>query len=250
MKKPLIGISAGVLVDQGGMFPGYKRDYVNEDYITAVSENGGIPVILPLLDDPADIDRQVAALDGLILSGGHDVDPSSYNHDPLDKLGDTSLRRDAFDLNLIRSAKQRQLPILGICRGTQILNVYHGGTLYQDLSYRDAPTIRHWQATNSAQVTHAVRIDQHSRLFTILKQATVRVNSFHHQIMATIGEGFHVVATASDNVPEAIEADGDHIMMGVQWHPEMLTQSQPLMNALFSHFIQQTQATAASSTSL
>ncbi|HBK5982542.1 TPA: type 1 glutamine amidotransferase, partial [Staphylococcus pseudintermedius] len=140
-----VGISANISYDTGGMFPGYERCYVNQDYIHTIVKHHAIPLVLPIHTSQEIISQQIAHIDGLILTGGDDISPSLYHQDPYEKLGRTLLTRDLFDFKLLEAAKRKGIPILGICRGAQIINVYHGGSLYQDLSYREAHTLRHHQ---------------------------------------------------------------------------------------------------------
>lgn len=122
-KKPIIGISSSVIVDDSGNFAGYKRAYVNKDYVDAVVRAGGVPLIIPFTTDKEVIISQVQVIDALILSGGHDVSPYNYGQEPNPKLGETFPERDTYDMLLLEESKKRNLPILGICRGSQIINV-------------------------------------------------------------------------------------------------------------------------------
>lgn len=239
VKKIRVGISCGFVTDSGGMFPGYKRDYVNEDYITSITRNNGIPLLLPIMDIEDDIRQQVDSIDALLLSGGHDVDPVNYDEDPVNELGDTSLRRDAFDFALIKYACQKGIPVLGICRGCQVINVFKGGTLYQDLCYRPTKSIRHWQDHNPTQPSHGVKFEQDGLLHKITGVSTWRVNSFHHQAIKKLGKDLKAIARADDGVVEAIMDTQYSFMLGVQFHPEMLSVVDENMNKLFKYFIQQ-----------
>ncbi|BDR55972.1 gamma-glutamyl-gamma-aminobutyrate hydrolase family protein [Xylocopilactobacillus apis] len=230
MKKPIIGISGSTLIDQDGIFPGYHHSYVNEDYVISVQKNGGIPLIIPFNTDHEVIKEQVEQIDGLILSGGHDVTPINYHEEPLEKLQETSPQRDDFDFTLIKEAMTRKLPILGICRGIQIINTYFGGSLYQDLSYRKELTYRHMQKYSPTEVTHHIEVQQQSQLHDILGKNSLIVNSFHHQILKDLAPNFKAVAHAKDGVIEAIESKDYPYLLGIQWHPEMLHESQPVMN--------------------
>lgn len=238
MSKPIIGISGSVMMDAAGIFPGYHRSYVNEDYVLSVVKNGGIPFIVPMIDDEKSVKEQVAQLDALILSGGYDVTPTYYGEEPKMKLEETYEPRDIYEYRLIKYAKEKNIPILGICRGVQILNVYHGGSLHQDLSYFSNETLKHFQGKHPDQVTHHVMVDKDSQLFEILQEEKVAVNSFHHQILNEIAPSFKVTAKAPDGVVEAIEYTGDQFILGVQWHPEMLHGKNLEMNALFKTLIE------------
>lgn len=238
-KNVIVGISGSIIVDEGGIFPGYRRSYVNEDYVSSVINNGGIPFILPLTTDESIIETYVEKIDALILSGGHDVYPINYKEEPLQKLGEVYPDRDYFDFKLLEYAIKKDIPILGICRGFQIINVYNGGSLYQDLSYRSENTFKHNQGHSSDLVTHTITIKKDTKLFSLIEKEKILVNSFHHQVLNKIGDGLEVSAKAEDGVVEAIEHKNYKFMLGVQWHPEMLHKKEKLMNNIFKELIEQ-----------
>lgn len=234
--KPTIGISGGHLIDKGGRFPGYKRSYVNDNYVQSVVAAGGVPYIIPVNDEEDVIREQVSLVDGLILSGGDDVFPPFYGEEPLEKLGGVFPERDTFDSRLIKFAVEQHKPIFCICRGIQILNATFGGTLYQDLSYIENCQIKHDQFSRSDLATHTVSISAGSHLHKVFGDSAL-VNSFHHQALKDVAPGFRVVAVAKDGVIEAIEKEGDDYVVAVQWHPEMLAHKYPLMLTLFENLI-------------
>lgn len=236
MKKPIIGISGGMIMEQGGLFPGYERAYVNNDYVEAVVNAGGIPVILPIIAEKEDIRAQLINIDGLIVSGGNDVNPIAYGEEPMEKLGFIDSARDVFDLELIKEARSQNMPILAICRGLQILNVAFGGTLYQDLSYDKDSYVKHSQNSHTYTPGHLVNIAQGTVLSGILGEKAV-VNSFHHQAIKDVGEGLIVSARAMDHVIEGIEAR-EGLIMGVQWHPEMMAHKFPEMRKFFEALVE------------
>lgn len=236
MYKPVIGISGSIIVDQGGMFPGYKRCYVNEDYVSAVMKAGGIPIIIPMSRDLATLRKQVELLDGLIMTGGHDVSPCFYKEEPQQKLGEILPERDLFDFKLLELAQEKQIPVLGICRGLQIINVYLGGSLYQDLSYAPNECLKHWQAHNPTQKTHTIEVLAGTYLEKLVTSDELLVNSFHHQIIKEVAKGLQVSARAKDGVVEAVESK-DHLLVAVQWHPEMLHAVDETMQILFDDLI-------------
>lgn len=237
MKKPIIGISSSILVDSDGMFPGYERAYVNRDYVEAVINNGGIPFIIPFSQDKEVIKEQIKNIDGLILSGGHDVYPLNYGEEPKTKIGQVFPERDEYDFELLKNAKKRKIPILGICRGLQLMNVFEGGSLFQDLSYIGNDILKHSQNDRPTLKTHSVNIDKSSKLFEIFKVDEFLINSFHHQAINKVAKNFKVVAKAKDGVIEAIEYKNYPFYIGVQWHPEMLQKTDDLMKKLFKEFI-------------
>ena len=237
MKKPIIGISGSIIIDGSGSFVGYRRSYVNEDYVKSVIKNGGIPYIIPMNQDIDVIKEQIDHIDGLILSGGHDVSPRYYEQDPHKSLGGILPERDEFDFKLIEFAKNKGIPILGICRGLQILNVYFGGSLHQDLSLNKNETIKHDQVSSPTVTTHSVNLNDESILKKLFDEDSIMVNSFHHQIIDRVADGFIVSAKSNDGVVEAIEKPDYKFMLGVQWHPEMLHLVEDKMNLLFSELI-------------
>jgi putative glutamine amidotransferase len=237
MKKVVIGISGSMIIDEGGVFPGYKRAYVNNDYIRSVIEAGGIPFIIPLNNVKDVMKVQLENVDGLILSGGHDVNPLLYGEEPNQKLGDIYNKRDNFDLELIKLATEMKKPILGICRGHQILNVSGGGTLYQDLSLIHGCYIKHDQRSNPEQPTHTVEVLKESDLHSVLVDEAI-TNSFQQMSLNKVAEGFKVVARAKDGIIEAIEREEGPFAMGVQWHPEMMSKYNEKMGKIFKLFIE------------
>ena len=234
--KPVIGISGSVIIDDGGIFPGYHRSYVNDDYIDSVVQNGGIPFIIPFNQDAEVIQAQMENVQGLILSGGHDVDPHNYGEEPEQKLGNIWPERDKFDMLLLKLAEKKHIPVLGICRGAQIINVAHGGTLYQDLSYRPEKTLKHSQGQTPTLVTHTVKTVKGSKIADLLETDSLQTNSFHHQLLKDIAPDFKVSARCVDGVVVGIE-NKDASVSGVQWHPEMLHRVSKVQNNLFKYVI-------------
>lgn len=236
IRKPIIGISGSFMIDKGGMFPGYRRSYVNDDYVKSVAMAGGIPYIIPIVNDEELAKEQISNVDGLILSGGHDVNPLVYGEEPKQKLGSILPERDNFDLCILREAYKGNKPILGICRGLQVINAAFGGTMNQDLSYDKNCYIKHFQETSPSAGAHAVEIAEESILHSILG-SKITVNSFHHQSLKKVAGGFKVAAKAKDGTIEAIEKVGDNFVMGIQWHPEMMSSIYPEMINIFKEVI-------------
>lgn len=238
MKKPIVGISGSELTKNVGPFVGYRRSYVNKDYSEAVIKNGGVPMIIPFNEDADVTESQLELVDALILSGGQDIDSESYGEEPQPEQGTVWQARDQFDMRLLKLAEKRGIPVLGICRGVQLINVFHGGSLYQDLKYYPVPTLKHWQGdTPWWQATHQVKLVKDTHLAAIFDQAPrLRVNSYHHQLIKKVGKGLKVNALAQDGVYEGIENETGTVL-GVQWHPEMLRAHQAEMNRLFDYLI-------------
>ena len=237
-RRPIIGISSSVIADESGSFAGYKRAYVNKDYVDAVVRAGGVPLIIPFTTDKEVIISQTQLIDGLILSGGHDVSPYNYGQEPSQKIGETFPERDTYEIILLEESKKRNIPILGICRGFQLINVAAGGTLYQDLSLIPGNILKHNQVSNPTLKTHKVEIKENSFISSIFGKETM-VNSFHHQVINKVANDFIVVAKASDGVVEAIEHKTYKFLVAVQWHPEMLAVNCEKARVLFSKFVEE-----------
>ena len=237
-KMPIIGISSSIIVDNSGSFAGYMRAYVNKDYVDAVIRAGGVPLIIPFSVDKEVIISQAQLIDGLILSGGHDINPYNYGQEPSQKIGEIFPERDIYEMILLEESKKRDIPILGICRGFQLINVAAGGTLYQDLSLIPGNILKHNQGSNPTLKTHKIEIKENSFISSIFGKETM-VNSFHHQAIDKVANDFIVVARASDGVVEAIEHKTYKFLVAVQWHPEMLAVNCEKARVLFSKFVEE-----------
>jgi len=219
--RPLVGITTselrpgtlGTLRREGA--PSHAEMALGMTYAQAVEQAGGLPVVLPPVA-VEDVGRLLDRLDALCLAGGPDLDPATYGaaeRHPL--LGETCPEADAFELAVARAADRHGLPVLGICRGAQALNVARGGTLHQHV---DA----HRQQAVAAAPDHVVRIAEGTRLARLTGATALEVNSFHHQAVDVLGEGLRVSARAADGTVEAIEGTGDRFVLGVQWHAEAM----------------------------
>ena len=237
MKKPVIGISTSVIVDQGGGFPGYERIYVNKDYVSSVIFAGAVPLMIPMDASEENLRQTLELVDGMIFSGGHDIAPIRYGEEPHQKLQEICPERDAFDFLLYRLTKEKKLPILGICRGFQLMNVSEGGKLYQDLSLKETESFKHSQGHGPSILTHTVSIEAGSRLHEILGKEEIRVNSFHHQAVKSVSEKVAISGRALDEVIEAIEVKNYPFAVGVQFHPEMLQEKEEDMKKIFAALV-------------
>ena len=194
-------------------------EQVNRAYVDAVVRAGGIPFVLPALD-PADAELALLAVDGLLLTGGGDVDPARYGATPVPEVYGVDPGRDAFEVALVVAAAAAGMPVLAICRGIQILNVALGGTLHQHVP---AVTGRNHSLKDRAyELVHDVGIAADSILAAVARTPDIAVNSLHHQAVDQVGAGLRVVAWADDGIIEGIESDGVGRFLGVQWHPELL----------------------------
>lgn len=230
MNKPIIGISTSQLVERDGT----KRNYVNQEYIEAVIKNGAVPILIPYTENKESIKDQINIIDGLILSGGHDVFPKLYNEPCLNKLSDIFPERDEFDKELYLQAKNKKIPILAICRGMQLINVIEGGSLYQDLE--NITDIKHVNP-NYTQRTQQIEIKKGSKLEKYFG-STEYVNTFHHQALKNVASCFDITSRSiPDGIVESIEHKEYEYIVGVQFHPEVLINSFDKANLLFKDFI-------------
>lgn len=246
MKTPTIGISSNYTSnDQVGIetqlgFRGQHWQLVADDYVRAISAAGGLPLILPVVEHDQDVKRMLDHCDGLLVTGGNDLDPRYYGDFPKAGLGELEPRRDAFDTKLVDLAlARRSLPILGICRGCQVLNVVANGTLYQDIYTELSLAGNHTlKLSPKSHPTQTVRIEPDSKLFEIFQTETLDTNSFNHQASKDIGEGFRVtMRTNTDDLVEGIEMQGERFVVGVQWHPETMAAEHHEYQALFDAFV-------------
>ncbi|WP_346355075.1 gamma-glutamyl-gamma-aminobutyrate hydrolase family protein [Azotosporobacter soli] len=236
MRKPIIGILGSILLMESGPFPGLERTYVNHDYIRAVELAGGIPMLLPVIEESEDIKRQLEGLDALILSGGYDLQPACYQEEPLQEMGFVWPEMDAHQLAAAKMALAGGKPMLGICRGMQIMNVAFGGSLYQDINSQTASRQQHVQKGRRQFASHAVEVTAGSLLAKIVGDGLLQTNSFHHQAVKDVAPGFVVSARAKDGTIEAIEKPGAWVL-GLQWHPEMMAQDDATMLGVFKKLV-------------
>jgi putative glutamine amidotransferase len=212
-RRPVVGITLG-----GSDAPGLLA--IREDYVRSVEQAGAVPVALPPAeagDAPLVLDR----LDGLVLSGGVDVDPVLYGREPHPKLARVDRRRDDFELALVAEALRRDLPVLGICRGQQVLNVARGGTLVQDIPSQWTGAMGHDVRGRRWRRAHDVDVLPGTRLRAVLGRDVVPVNSFHHQAVEDLGDGLVVSARCpADGMIEGVELPSARFVVAVQWHPE------------------------------
>ena len=179
-------------------------------------------------------------LDGLLLTGGHDVYPLHYGEEPLQGIEDVWPERDQFDFALLKAAEEKQIPIFAICRGLQILNVYRGGTLYQDLKYDTSCSLKHSQNQTPALGTHTIAIDSKSKLANAIGHTNWVTNSHHHQSVKDVGDSLHITAHAKDGTVEGLEDDNYPWLVACQFHPEMMTINDQKAKRLFKAFINAT----------
>ena len=230
-KRPLIGIS--------DLYKDGNSSAVPRSYVDAVLQVGGLPVVIPLMYDNEKITELLSTLDGIIFTGGEDFDPSYYNERPIPQMGKVNAFRDEFDIKLLRLAVEQGVPVLGICRGLQLINITYGGSLYQDLStqYHDN-SIRHRQKQPKEDASHSVIVEDNTVFSSIVQQRMLMVNSSHHQAIKKVAPGFRVAGKSPDKIVEAIEKiDSKNWILGVQFHPEVRVTRDDAMRRIFQRFI-------------
>ncbi len=238
MKKNIIGIAANQHYQNNQDFFDQQFTYSPQGFIDGVHQAGGLPILLPI-SDPELASEYIASIDKLLLAGGQDVTPFLYNEEPHPKLGPTSIDRDTFEMALIKEAIKQNKPIFTICRGTQLLNVTLGGTLYQDLAqYPD------WEVKHDMFPTvpdfglHSITVKSESTLAPLFGERA-QVNSYHHQAIKDLAESLVPIAWAQDGIIEAVESrEKNTKILGVQWHPELTHKNDSKEQSLFDYFVQ------------
>ena len=229
MSKPIIEITLS--------FANNERNYsCGETYVESIKKAGGIPLLLP--HTPADAPQLAAVLSGLLVSGGPDVEPAHYGEQPSQRLGSICPERDESELALVKAFMATGKPILGICRGEQVLNVANGGTLYQDLASQfPGVVIKHRQEAPRWYEGHKATVVPGTKLAAIFGEEEIGINTFHHQGVKELAPGFIVSAQAPDGVIEAFEKPDHHFCLGVQWHPEGMFALTTRSDKLFAAFV-------------
>ncbi len=236
IKKAMIGILANLLIPEGRV-PANERTYVNHEYVKAITQAGGVPLLLPVIGDKQDIEQQIALVDGVLLTGGYDINPLQYGEEPRKELGEIFPEVDEHQLAAVRIAAKLEKPMLGICRGLQVLNVALGGTLYQDLSQLANSNIKHFQQAQRYVPSHTVDIIPNTRLAQLFESQSIVTNSFHHQSVKVIAPELIVSARTRDGVVEGLEKAAGYFILAVQWHPEMMVDHYPAMLTVFREFV-------------
>jgi len=238
--KPIIGINCSLYISEEDK---KKKVRINSDYYNAIKSAGGIPILIPILENQQDIRRVLEIVDGVLLIGGHDIDPKFYGQK---KHKNTKLLlkdRNIFDMQLAKLAISINKPILAICLGVQLLNVVSGGTLIQDIPTMINTEIKH-SFGNIGKFAHTVKITKGTLLHKILESDEIKVNSSHHQSIKDVGNGFRINAISPDGIIEGIENNKKNFLLGVQWHPETICKYkhhfalfQALVNAAKSYMV-------------
>jgi len=225
--KPLIGITSRFSSEN-------KRYNLPDAYAKAIQRNGGTPIVIPPLYE-AEYQQLYESVDGVLFTGGPDVDPILYGEEPLPKQGGIEPMRDDFEFKLAKIALDGPKPVFGICRGLQVLNAAAGGTLIQDIGSQVDDPLKHRQEAKAWYGTHHVRLEQGSTLHRLYGKDKVLTNTFHHQACKDPAPGFTATGWAGDNVVEVLEIESEPWKLCVQWHPEHMDNED--MNKLFQAFI-------------
>ena len=226
--RPVIGIPTQTLQAIEGIPEGLPPSWVmNQRYYLAATQVGAVPWMIPLIEDLATLREIYDRLDGVLLAGGVDMDPATYNEERSPLCGVIDPPRDLVEMQLAKWALVDGKPVFGICRGLQVLNVVMGGSLFQDVTAECNAAIKHdyvpTEGWSRDHLAHEITINTGSRLHTALGASRVMVNSMHHQGIDRLGSGLSVTAVAPDGLIEAIEAPGEKYLLAVQWHPEAMT---------------------------
>lgn len=240
--RPLIGVTTQTLQAIDGIPEGLPHSVVmNQRYFHAVAAAGAAPVLIPLVDETETLRAIYERMDGVLIPGGVDVDPAMFGEAPHERLGRIDPARDRVEIQLVKWAVDDGKPVLGLCRGLQVINVALGGTLYQDLDAEYPNAIKHdyYPTFGFARdhLAHDVTLTLGSRLRYALESERIPVNSMHHQGIKVLGRSLAPAATAPDGLIEAVEACDDSFLVGVQWHPEVFESTDPNTEHLFSDFI-------------
>ncbi|MDN7244953.1 gamma-glutamyl-gamma-aminobutyrate hydrolase family protein [Planococcus shenhongbingii] len=231
--RPIIGVTSSKEL-------GKEKYQIQLADTEAILHAGGLPIMLPHLTEEADIDQIAEHIDGLFAAGGYDVDPTLFGEEPHPNLGTIIPSRDAFELALIQKVLELGKPILGVCRGAQILNVAVGGDMYQDIpAQKEGDVLQHQQKAPVEHGSHFVHVEEGSLLHRLTGTEKLRVNSRHHQANRHVPDSFLISGTASDGVIEAIESKAHHFVLGLQWHPEnMAIASDEPSQKIFKGFVE------------
>ncbi len=226
MERPIIGLTTSKKEN---------RTSICQDYVHAIERSGGLPLIIPAHFNEELIDDYIKSMDGLLVTGGIDVHPLVYNESPIKACGEFDYEVDILHMKLIKKAMEKNIPILGICRGHQLINIALGGTLYQDLSQIENAR-GHVFMRDESQIVHSITIEKDTMLESLYGKS-IYVNSMHHQAVKSLGRDLIVSAYSEDGIIEAVEYQKKPFMMGVQWHPEAMLRRHQSMKKIFDLFI-------------
>ncbi|MFW5985186.1 MAG: gamma-glutamyl-gamma-aminobutyrate hydrolase family protein [Halanaerobiaceae bacterium] len=206
---------------------------LHANYLNVIKKAGGLPVILPPQIEPEVLEQLLDKIDGLLFSGGTDVDPYYFGEEPKKGLRRVDPGRDKFEMKLVNWALEKKVPVLALCRGIQVLNIALGGTIIQHLD----GGLKHEQDAPYSYPSHKVFLTENGYLQQVYGKTEIAVNSFHHQALQKTGSGLKVEASSSDGIVEAVSLPDHPFVVGVQWHPERMYKTEPLQLKLFQKFV-------------
>lgn len=229
--KPIIAIFAEITQD--------KVTKLNPMYVKAIEDAGGTPIIFPYTESADTIHTLIDLADGFLFSGGADIEPSRYGEETKPTCEEIQYIRDEFEFEMLSKVLETNKPILAICRGSQLINVKFGGTLYQDLPSENPSEVAHRiVAEKNSSTFHTVRIVEGTPLYALVGKGSIFTNSFHHQAIKTLGKGLSIMATAEDGVIEAVCSTDREYLQAYQWHPERLVETCEDNRKIFKGFIE------------
>lgn len=230
--KPIIGVTPQYDIEK-------DRIKIEPSYFEAIQKAGGIPILLPLHNDTKDLQDLLKCIDGIVFSGGPDVNPFYFNEEAIPECRVIVQERDRMELDLLPLVMQLKIPVLAICRGIQVVNIALGGDIYQDITAQTNTVTRimHDQKAKRSTTVHKVQIAKDTLLERILDKGEIFVNSFHHQVVRKLGKDLIVAATSSDGLIEAVTMENYPFFLGVQWHPEDLYEVDKNAQKIFHEFI-------------
>lgn len=223
-KKPKIGITLSATNrHKEWRWPSrHKFDFLKREYCESIIRAGGIPILLANTLTSSAMKDYVDLIDGLLVSGGYDIHPKYFGQKPHPSITLSAPERDEFEIKIIKLALKKNVPVFGICRGLQVINIAMGGTIFQDLSCAPFKTLKHADPTEIGNIYHKVKIEKGTILSGIIGSDQIEVNSSHHQIIDKTGRKLKAVAHSSDGVIEGLESTDFRFLVAVQWHPEMI----------------------------
>lgn len=236
-KRPLVGIPTWN--DDSVFYPGVELYGINVSYVNTLRKAGALPILVPLHMDKDSLRGIFERLDGIFLAGGGDIAPRVYNPKSREAFDSSDIERDITELTLVKWALDANMPVLGVCRGIQIINIACGGSLYHDLSKERPGEIRHdyiGPDYKRDQISHEVTFPTSGYLSDIFGAST-GVNSMHHQGVAEVGMGLQVAATSADGLTEAVHSTEHRFVLGTQWHPEELMKTDTRHKTVFNDFL-------------
>lgn len=234
--KPLILVTQNTRIKELGTY-----NYIKYTYINALNKAGALPVVLPVLRDETLFDglkEYLDRVDGVLFTGGVDISPLLYGEDPIREVNELDYKRDAVEKRLMELVIERKMPMLGICRGMQLMNAVFGGTLYQDLHKQKEAVNGHVCSSDTSEGYHRIRLTEGKTLHRVFGEEEIRVNSEHHQAVKEVAKGFEVTAVSYDGVIEAMEWTGSEYWKGVQFHPEAMVDRHPSFVGIFRDFVE------------